>query len=123
MEVYPYSFNPCILVDSSTVICWTISFVILGMWVLFCSFYSFFEANSEDPDQMPHNVASDLGLHCLPMTLLRFYGFPGKNGLKLTWLYFHDSNAVVKGEIQIDVRLSRLIKCFSLKLDLSTTCI
>ena len=27
-------------------------------------------ANSEDPDQMPHSVASDLGLHCLPVTLL-----------------------------------------------------
>ena len=26
--------------------------------------------NSVDPDQMPHYVASDLGLHCLPMTLL-----------------------------------------------------
>ena len=25
---------------------------------------------------MPHYVASDLGLHCLPL-----YGFPGKNGL------------------------------------------
>ena len=24
-------------------------------------------ANSGDPDQMPHSVASDLGLHCLPM--------------------------------------------------------
>ena len=23
-----------------------------------------------DPDQMPHDVASDLGLHCLRMTLL-----------------------------------------------------
>ena len=23
-------------------------------------------ANSVDPDQMPHSVASDLGLHCLP---------------------------------------------------------
>ena len=23
------------------------------------------------PDQMPHSVASDLGLHCLPVTLLR----------------------------------------------------
>ena len=22
-------------------------------------------ANSEDPDQMPHSAASDLGLHCL----------------------------------------------------------
>ena len=26
--------------------------------------------NSEDPDQMPHSVVSDLGLHCLPITLL-----------------------------------------------------
>ena len=23
-------------------------------------------ANNVDPDQMPHYVASDLGLHCLP---------------------------------------------------------
>ena len=28
-------------------------------------------ANSADLDQMPRNVASDLGLHSLPMTLLR----------------------------------------------------
>ena len=28
-------------------------------------------ANNVDPDQTPHYVASDLGLHCLPMTLLR----------------------------------------------------
>ena len=27
-------------------------------------------ANSGDPDQMPHCVASDLGLHCSPVTLL-----------------------------------------------------
>ena len=27
-------------------------------------------ANSEDPDQMLHSAASDLGLHCLPITLL-----------------------------------------------------
>ena len=27
-------------------------------------------ANNVDPDQMPHYVASDLGLHCLPMTFL-----------------------------------------------------
>ena len=31
-----------------------------------------------DTDQTPHDVASDLGLHCLPMT---FHRFPGKNGL------------------------------------------
>ena len=28
-------------------------------------------ANSEDPDQKPHSAASDLGLHCLPITPLR----------------------------------------------------
>ena len=27
-------------------------------------------ANSGDPDQTPHSAASDLGLHCLPITLL-----------------------------------------------------
>ena len=64
--------------DSSIVICWTSPFVILGVSGLFCGFYSIFDGKScynVDPDQI---VASDLGLHCLPMT---FYGFPGKNGL------------------------------------------
>ena len=28
-------------------------------------------ANSEDPDQMPSSAVSDLGLHCLPITLLQ----------------------------------------------------
>ena len=28
-------------------------------------------ANSGDPDQTPHFAASDLGLHCLPSTLLQ----------------------------------------------------
>ena len=28
-------------------------------------------ANSVNPDQTPHSVASDLDLHCLPMTILR----------------------------------------------------
>ena len=32
-------------------------------------FYFFME--TVDPDQMPHYVASDLGLHCLPMARLR----------------------------------------------------
>ena len=27
-------------------------------------------ANSGDPDQTPHSAASDLGLYCLPITLL-----------------------------------------------------
>ena len=41
-------------------------------------------ANKVDPDQMPHYVASDPGLHCLPVNLLRF---PGKNGL-MQYQYF-----------------------------------
>ena len=69
------TFTHCILVDSSTYICWTSPFVILGV---FFRFYSILLANTVDPDQTPHYVASDLGLHCLPITL---YGFPGKNGL------------------------------------------
>ena len=28
-----------------------------------------FSTNSVDPDHMPHSVASDLGLHILPVTL------------------------------------------------------
>ena len=37
-----------------------------------------FNANSVDPDQMLHSVASDLGLH--------FYGMLGVNGLTLALL-------------------------------------
>ena len=35
-------------------------------------------ANSGDPEQTPHSVVSDLGLHCLPITL--FGGFQTKMG-------------------------------------------
>ena len=39
----------------------------------FCSIFlwKILLANNIDPDQMPHYVGSDVGLHCLPMTLLR----------------------------------------------------
>ena len=30
-------------------------------------------ANCGDPDQMPCSAVSDLGLHCLPITLLRVF--------------------------------------------------
>ena len=36
----------CILVDSSTVICWMSPFVILGVTSLFCHFYSIFDGKS-----------------------------------------------------------------------------
>ena len=37
-------------------------------------------ANSGDPDQMLHSAASDLGLHCLPITLVGVY--------RLQWVKF-----------------------------------
>ena len=36
-------------------------------------------ANSEDSDQTPHSAASDLGLHCLPITLLGSTDYNGLN--------------------------------------------
>ena len=47
---------------------------IRGIWlVLLLSCFveiSDLNANGVDPDQMLHSAASDLGLHCLPMSLL-----------------------------------------------------
>ena len=45
-----------------------VAFILLLMEILF--------TNIVDPDQMPHYVASDLGLHCLYMTLLQVSGAP-----------------------------------------------
>ena len=50
-----------------------------GCWVYFVTLHVFLflmenpvskQANNVDPDQMPHDVTSDLGLDCLPMTLI-----------------------------------------------------
>ena len=40
-----------------------------SIFVAFCSIllWKILSANNEDPDQTPHDVASGLGLHCLPM--------------------------------------------------------
>ena len=52
-----------------------VSFVILGVSGLFSRFYSILiespVSKQSDPDQTPHYVSFDLGLHCLPITLLR----------------------------------------------------
>ena len=44
----------------------------------FFIFILFRRANSEDPNQTPHSEASDLGLHCLPMSQ--------KWGARLIWV-------------------------------------
>ena len=43
-----------------------ISFLLSSNFVAF----SEHNANSIGPDQTPHSAASDLGLHCLPVSLL-----------------------------------------------------
>ena len=45
---------------------------------------------------MPHYVASDLGLHCLPEP---FYRFPSKNGLRIISKY-------------LDTRWIKILDCF-----------
>ena len=62
--------------DSSTVICRMSPFIILGvsgqfLLLLFYFGWKILLAKSVDPDQTSHYVMSDLGLHCLPMTLLQ----------------------------------------------------
>ena len=66
-------------VDHSTTILWTGLFLVAGCLVSFYYFFVlkkflFLNANSVDPDQAPRFTSSDLGLHCLPITLL--WGFP-----------------------------------------------
>ena len=72
-------------VASSTCIIWTGPFQIewaSGWYLLLPCFVeiSVFNANSVDLHQMPHSVASDLSLHCLPMHILHknqavFWGY------------------------------------------------
>ena len=65
--------------DFSTFTLWTGPFPIYGVLIsFFCFFFLLLDfveitelnANSVDPDQMPCPEASDLGLHCLPVSLL-----------------------------------------------------
>ena len=75
-KIFPKVFlTHCTLVDSSTVIseksiC---NFRGVGIFYRFCSifFWKILLANNVNPDETPHCMASDLGLHCVPMTLLR----------------------------------------------------
>ena len=48
-------------------------------------------ANNGVPDQTPHSAASDLGLHCLPITLLRVSRLQWVN-LKLCMLFSKNSH-------------------------------
>ena len=39
-----------------------------GCWVVVFLFIQIFKEHGDDPCQTPHSAASDLGLHCLPMS-------------------------------------------------------
>ena len=61
--------------DSSTTTIWIVSISSRrGVWlVLLLKCFTeipVFDANSVDPDQMQHYAASNLGLNCLPVSLL-----------------------------------------------------
>ena len=61
-----------------------------NLLLLFYFCWKILLGNTVDSDQMPHNGASDQGLHCLSMT---FYMFPGKNGIKM--LIFEQADLTV----------------------------
>ena len=57
----------------SSISLWTVLFPIAECLVSFYYYYLLIgipvvNANSVDPDQIPHSAASNLGLHCLPTT-------------------------------------------------------
>ena len=54
-------------------------------------------ANSGDPDQTPRSVASDLGLHCLPVTPLGVSRLQWVNG------YFCSSHLKSSAQLMLSV--------------------
>ena len=69
-------------------------------------------ANSEDPDQTPHSTASDLGLHCLPISLLRIS--------RLQWV---NPNSADPDQVLHSAALSDLgLQCFPITL-LGVSCL
>ena len=74
-HTYMLILTHCIIVDSSTVVCWTSLFVSLGVSGLICCFYSILIktpelVNSLDPDQTFCRIWSGSALFAY-MTLLR----------------------------------------------------
>ena len=52
-------------------------------------------ANSGDPDQTLHSAASDLGLHCLPITILLGPDYNGLNYIHRDFKYEKDVKIAV----------------------------
>ena len=60
-RIYPKYWDTLTIYDTCPN-CWNSPFWYLFLCLKYCCVC---KANSVDPDQMPHSVASDLGLHCL----------------------------------------------------------
>ena len=56
-------------------------------------------ANNADPDQTPHSAASDLGLHCLPITLLGVYILQWVNAFIVLWRAFSLAKVIITSKI------------------------
>ena len=74
LEILQHLTHLC-LVDCSTSTLWPGPILIKGVSCRFSLLLCFteipvFHANRVDPDQTPPSAASDLGLHCLPMSHL-----------------------------------------------------
>ena len=91
--MYPLPLTHCRLNRLTSTIYWKSPISILGMPGY--AIYIFLEkmdklfANNGDPDKTPRSAASDLGLHCLPVTLLGVSRLQWVN--RLSWrdlLYF-----------------------------------
>ena len=57
-------------------------------------------ANSGDPDQMPYFVASDLGMHCLPITLFGVF--------RLKWIKV--ARQIFKKTVYKDIQLGKYLQ-------------
>ena len=78
--------------ESSTTSLWT------GQVLLcFVEFHVIF-ANSVDPDQRLHSVALDLGLHCLPVILLRASRLKLVKSSPYFWTYY-DTRELISAKV------------------------
>ena len=69
-------------------------------------------ANSGDPDQTPRSAASDLGLHCLPITLLGAPDYNELNG-KILLLAFNTPRKPASENVVCLCRLLNILANFS----------
>ena len=121
--MYPFSYSlihsPILLThcwqnELSHTIYWNILISIIGMsghviWIFLEKTELF--ANSGDPDQTPRSAASDLGLHCLQINLLRFSRLQWVNGNEHT---FREGNSVkLMSLVDYYLRLWLLLDIFS----------